>query len=366
MKKTGILIFTVIIISFSLSISANAYSDEQTESIAEEAGAKDLENQYLEEDELSGDKSINLYEKAWSIISESISENGGSVIKSFGTVLGTILLCAVMHAMKFGGEALDNAVGYISVLALSGVTYSLLYKLFVIVTASMESLIVAMTSLNPVMASLFVSGGTVAAGAAVNTGLTLFLTVLNTVCVKIILPLLQISFSLSLASAMPSGINLSSVTNLVRSTSTTLLAFVFTLLGFILYFQTAVAATGDNLATRSIKFASGVFVPVIGGMLGDATKTVLASVSVIKGTVGAAGVVIVLSIALPPFIIVAANKLMLLLCSITAKALGCDRESAMLYDLGGILNLLLALAAGAGVVCVITFAVFVKTGLTAV
>lgn len=366
MKKLLIFCTALIFLFPIFEYDAYAYSDSATESIADSAGALDISSDVLDEDELSGNKSINIFEKVIIIISDSFKENGKTVLRSFGAVLGVLILCCVMGAMKFGGsEALDNACGYISVLALSGVTYSVLYNLFIFVIASMESLTLAMSSLMPVMASLYVFGGTSAAGAASASGMTLFLTVLAAICTKVILPLLQIAFALCLVGAIPGSINLNSVSNLVRNTATTLMAFIFTLLGFTLYLQTNIASASDTFFTRSVRFASGVFVPVIGGMLGDASRTVMASVSVIKGTVGAAGVVIILSAVLPPLLAVILNKLMLLGCSIAAKALGCDKESALLYDLGGILGVLLALVAGAGAVCVIAMAVFIQTGAAA-
>jgi hypothetical protein len=98
-------------------------------------------------------------------------------------------------------------------------------------------------------------------------------------------------------------------------------------------------------------------------MLGDASRTVIASVSVIKGTVGAVGVVMILSAVLPPLLIVALHKFLLLLCSIVAKTLGCEKESGLLYDLGNVMNVLLALVCGSGAVCIIAMAVFIKAGV---
>ncbi len=363
MKKLFIAV-CVFVLFCLFTQTAFAYTDENAQSIADEAGADGIKSDYLSDDELSGDKNINVFEKAFEIIVAAFSDNGITVIKSFGAVLAVILLTCVMSAMKFGGsETLDAACGYISVLALSGVTYSVLYNLFIFVIASMEALTVAMSSLMPIMASLHVFGGTSATGAAGTAGLTLFFTVLSAICSKVLLPLLQISFALCLVGAVPASVNLSAVTNLVKNTATTLMAFIFTLLGFVLYLQTAVASASDTYVTRSIKFASGVFVPVIGNMLGDAARTVISSVSIVKGTVGAAGVVIVLSAVLPPIIAVMLNKLLLLGCGIVAKSLGCERESVFLYDLLGVTSVLMALVTGAGVICIIALAVFIKSGV---
>ena len=364
MKKGFVYILILLALISTLSFSVYAYSDDQTQSIADKAEADKLENEYLDKDEISGDKHINVFEKVIAIIRSSISENGPSLIKSFGAIMSVVLLSCVMGAMKFGNsETLDNATAYISVLAISGVTYSVFYNLFVFVIAAMESLMLTMSSLTPIMASLYIYGGSASAGAASAGSLSLFLTVLSTICTKVILPFVQIAFALCLVGAIPGSVNLSSVTNLVKNTATTVMAFIFTLLGFTLYLQTTVASANDTYLTRSVRFATGVFIPVIGSILGDASRTVIASVSIIKGTVGIAGVVMILSAVLPPLVVVVLYKLMLLLCSITARALGCERESAFLYDLGGVMGVLLALVIGAGAVCIIAMAVFIKAGV---
>jgi stage III sporulation protein AE len=362
MKKTLISVIFIIMLPLT-GLNTLAYGGETEESIADSVGTDKLESVYLTESERNGDETVNIFEKVILITVDSIKANGKGSISSFGAVIAVIILCSVLNSMKFGGsETVDAAMSYISVLALSGLTYSILYNLFIFVIAAMESLTLVMSSFIPITAALYSLGGNPASGAASSSALSLFLNILSILCTKVILPLLRTSFALALTGAMPSGINLSAVSNFVKSLTTTLLAFIFTLLGFVLYFQTAVASASDTFFTRSVKFASGVFVPVIGGMLGDAAKTVLSSVSVVKGTVGSAGVVIILAVVIPPIIAVTLNKIMLLFCSVLSKTLGCERESALLYDLGSILNVLLALVCGSGAVCLIAIAVFVKTG----
>ncbi len=340
--------------------SAFAFSESQ-QSLADQAGVGDIQGEYIEEAEVNGEKNINIFQKALQILGDFFTENGTGVFKSFGAILSCLVLCCLLGAMKFGeSQALDSACGYASALALAGVSYSVLYNLFVFVIAAMESLSAVMGSLLPVMGSLYVFGGNAATGAASASGFSLFLSLLSVVCTKVLLPLLRLGFVFALAGALPEGANLSSVNNLVRNTATTLMAFLFTLLGFALYLQTSIAAASDSFAARSVKFAGGVFVPVIGGILGDAARSVAASVAVIKGSVGGAGVVLVLSAVLPPVLAVLLYKLVFLCCSAAAKALGCENEARLLQDLSGLLGVLLALVIGAGVVCIIGLAVFIN------
>ncbi len=361
MKK---ILCVIIFVVFLLPVGvcpALAYSDSETESLAEAAGADEISNELLDKDELSGDKNINLFEKVAHIVVMTFNQNGNYVLRSFGSILGVLVLCCIMRAMKFGeSPVLDNAGAYISVLALSGVTYSVIYNLFVLTIASMESLNLAVSALVPTMGALYVFGGCSATGAASASALSLFLSVLSIICTKVILPFTRVSFALSLSGALPNSVNLTAVTNLIKNCGTMLLTFIFSMLGFVMVIQTSVAAASDTFVTRSVKFASGTFVPIIGNMLGEASRTVIASVSLIKGTVGASGTVIILSAVLPTIITVTLHKLALLVCGIIAKSLGCENESTLLYDLGGILNILLALVIGAGTVALIAMAVFLK------
>ena len=347
-------------------INVSAYEDEKTNSMADSVGATEIDSQYLDKDELSGDKNINVFQKLLDIITDSLKDNGWSVVKSFGQVFSAVILCSVMQAMKFGdNNALSGATAYISIILLSGVTYSVLYNLFIFAIAALETLSTTMAAFMPVMASLYAMSGATASAASSASGLAVFLTTLSLICTKVILPLLQISFALCLSGAIPNGINLSSVTTLVKNTATTLMGFAFTLMGFVLYLQTAVAVAGDNFFHRSVRFASGVFIPVIGNMLGEASRTVISSVSVIKSTVGAAGTVVILSLVLPPFLSAVLHRFMLSLAAVLAKSLGCEKEGAFLSELCGVTGVLMALIGGATVVCLIAMATFIRVGVSA-
>lgn len=362
MKRFLIVCALFLLISVHFSLNARAYGNETEQSIAENAGALDLESDYLTQAQISGDEGVNIFERALTIIYDAFTDGKSTCLASFGALLAVVILSSILNALKFDNDNLEAALSYISVLAISGVAYSILYKLFVVVIASMEALTLATSSLLPIMASLHVFGGTVATGAASSAGIATFLTLLSNLCTRVLMPLLRISFALCLSGAMPSCVNLSSLTSLIKNTLTSLTAFLFSLMSFALYLQSSVASASDSFLMRSVKFATGVFVPVIGGVLGDATRTVAASVSVVKGSVGAVGIVMVLSAVLPPLITVAMHKLLLLGCAITAKTLSCERESMFLYELCGMLNVLLALVAGACVVSIIFFAILIKSG----
>lgn len=339
---------------------------EDAESIADHAGVDTLSHPAVTEEELSGDTQIVLWDKLGALFEENAGDAFGEAAGNFAALLGVLVLCSLMHALKAltPSGAMENACSFVTALAVSGVSYALLSDLFTRTGQALTAFAEFLASLLPVSASLLVSGGNTSAAAASSAGFSLFLSAVSLICSAVLFPFLQVSFSACFASALPGTVDLSPIGNLVRNTAGLLLLFLFSLLGFMLTMQTAISAAADSFLFRTVRFASGILIPVVGNILGDAARTVAGSVSVIKSTVGGVGTVVTLAILLPPFLQLLFHRLMLALCAALAKLLGCEREGQLLSDLGGTLNILLGLLAGTEVIALLYIAAFIKTGVS--
>lgn len=366
MRKLIKVLVVCLFLSLFSGFECLAFETSCENEIAELAGMDNISTDVLTAEELSGDSEINLFGKILSFLADAFKTGTVSALQSFALIMTVIVLSSVFSAFKWTtvNPSLHIAYEFVSVLALSGVTFSIFTGVFDFVQRALEALNNFMVSLLPVVSSLYVFGGNPAASAASNSALLLFFSLISTISAKFLMPFLQIAFALCLASALPGTVNLSSVSTLVKNTTTTVLAFIFSLFGFMMYLQTTIAAAADNYTYRTVRFASGVFVPVIGSILGDATRTVFGSIGVIKSTAGAIGITVILSIVIPPIVLVVFYKLALLGSAILSRVLGCERESHFLYELNGILNVLMALVVGSAVVLIIAIAVFIKTGVS--
>lgn len=359
MKKA---LFAVMISAVLLALPLCARAAKTpAESVAEQAGVEELENEFVSGEELRGTQSVNLFEKLLQIIKLSFSDAGGFAA-GFARLLAALVFCGLMSALGGTGSA-EKTWSWFSLLLLSAAAYSAVYSLCVYVTAHMEELNLAVSSFLPVSASLYALGGNPGAAAASGNALLLFLTVLQTVCTRVILPLVRVCFALGLASAFPGGADVSPFGNAIKSAASAVLAFLFAMLGFALYANTAVAASADSLAYRGIRFASGAFIPVIGGSLGEASRTAIAAVSAVKGIAGAASATAVLAAVIPPVAAAFLHRIAFSLCAAAANSLGCTAEGRFLSALSGLTGVLTALAAGAGTVCLIAIAVFMRTAV---
>lgn len=369
MKRSVNAIVAALIIFFMLG-GLKAYAAEYSQpedqdiigEIEEAAGTDDISTPQGYKD----DGKKDLFSSSLEIINENVSKIFGNVGKAFFSLLSIIILSSLLHSVKklSSSSMLETAVDLVSVLAMAGITFSVLKTVFETAKDSLLALSSFLASLLPVTASLLTMSGNVSSATTSTSLMLLFNSLLTTAANNFLLPMLQISFALSLVSALPYGVSLQSITSLVKNAATTVLAFGFTMFSAILYFQNSIAASADNLAYRGIRFASGVFIPVIGSIVGDASRTVNAAIGTVKSSVGYTGVAVLFFLIIPPVVTVILYKLAVLFAAIIARMLGCERESRMLYDINSILSVLMSVMIGVSAVFLISVALFIKTGVS--
>lgn len=298
------------------------------------------------------------------IVVSSVKGAYQNVLRFFCTLLCAVLLSALLAAFaSVNGGAPGTAYSLVSVIAISGTAFSGLSGLFEYVALSITRLCEYMTALIPVTASLCVAGGNSFTGIAASSSLMLFLTLAQRFSAFYLFPLFKTGFAVSVAGSLPGSADLRPAAGFLKSALTFLLTLTFTLFGAVMYFQTVIGAAADNCAFRTVKFAAGAFIPVIGTMIGDAARTVTTAVGTVKAAVGGAGLVAVAAITLPAVIMTAAYKLCVLAAAAFAKMLGLEKGAGMLYDINGLLGLLLALLAGTAVIFTIAVALFIRIGV---
>ena len=353
MKKTAFIAIFLLFLLLPLRVSADEASLE--ERIEAETGADEL---------LDGGTSVPLGEKVFGVIRNAFSSFVGDGLHYYCLLMSLILLLSVAASFKWtSGKVISDVYEYISVLVLAGCIFTSLSKVFAYSASSINRLCLYMSSFIPVTASLYTLGGSVSAGVASSSALILFLSFSERFSGSFLLPLLRMGFAASVIPALPGSVNMRSVSGFLKNALTTLLAFVFTTFGVVMYFQTVITASADNYAFRTVKFASGVFIPVIGSIVGDAARTVTAAASVVKASVGGVGLVAILSLTLPPIIYVFMFKIFTLLAAMASRLLGLEKESNLLYDVNGFLSVLVSLLIGTAVIFIIAVAMFIRIGV---
>ena len=287
----------------------------------------------------------------------------GSNLSLLATVSGILVLSAMLRHLK-GGAALSEGTGkalsFCATLSLCVVIVSLQRMRFFELSDFFTVLKNLAVGLLPLMGTLYAMGGNVAAAVANHGVMSVFLSVLETVISHTALPVAGICLCLGLLDALSSKINLRSLTVLIKRTYTWCFSLLMLLLCGVLGLQTTLAKGSDGLAMRTVRFAAGSFLPVVGGSVSEALRTVAGSVGFLRSVAGTAAVLVLLFAFLPVFLSVLLNRIVFLLGGALAKMLGCDGEERLLSELASVYGYFLAVIASLFVTVTFSLTLFAR------
>ena len=218
-----------------------------------------------------------------------------------------------------------------------------------------------MKGILPVMTGIYAMSGNITAASVNSTWLMLLLTFLETLTESLLMPLLCTCtgfIAVTTLSRFTGAPDMSGVSGELKKALTFLLAAAGTVFTTVMAHQTALAKSADSVALRSLKFASGNMIPVIGGALGEAADGYLAGVSLIRSASGTLAAAAVISYVLPALLKIAVLRAGLSAVAAGAEIMGRGKEAAVVREAGEVLGIAVALICTASVLSVIAVGVF--------
>ena len=280
------------------------------------------------------------------------------LLRLLTTTLGILLLSATLVAMQ--GTLRDagtaRMLSFVSSLALLSAIAAEGYS-GIETTVSYLSLLNDLTAASiPLLGVLYTLGGNVTVAAASSGGLTVYMTVLENLVGRTIVPFCSICLAFAWLGASDCGLRLGSLLATLKKNYTTLLSFLMMLLLTMLTSQSVLGAKADTLAMRSVKFAAGSILPVVGGSVGELLRTVSAGVGYLRGSIGICGILLLILTLLPTLVRLLLLRGVWQLSASVAELLGCDREKRLLDELSSINGYLAAAVAICSSVLLISMA----------
>ncbi|MBR6530455.1 MAG: hypothetical protein IKT43_03470 [Clostridia bacterium] len=369
MKKTGLVFLLALLIAVFFAVPCAA--SELLEDLFESADLGELEDvlpadlPYRDEvlEKLQSEEGLsdyNLFGALAPSFFASVKESFFSEVRLFATVFCLLLLSAFFSAMRqaFFRDSVGDVVDFLSVLVLAGTAFSALYTTFTKVRQTLFVMSSFLVSMLPVTTAVYSLSGGVATAGAQSTFFLGALTVLDAICMQLLVPLFSASFALSAANAV-SGVDLGPLARFLRRTVSLLLSVLFLVLLSALGVQSLLCASADSLTLRSARFAAANFIPAIGGMFSESAKTVFSALSVLRSSVGALGAFSLLWIMLSPLVAVFSRRIVFSLLSAFCAAFSLPRESAFLSECEETLGLLSAIVLSVGAFFLIGFGIFI-------
>ena len=258
-------------------------------------------------------------------------------------------LCAIMRFLSLG--CVFSSVGYV------------FYSHFERLEEFFSQIALFVNGMIPVTASIWALGGNVTTATAGSATLYCFLTVFEKLWATSALPVFSVLLMLGFCDTLCTELKTGRVVGTVKRIYGFFLGFSMTVLLSSLAAQTTLTAVADSVSARAGRLVSSTVIPIVGGNLGEALRTVASSVRYLKSIFGIGGIIIIALVTLPMAISLLLTRFVFGISSTFADILGCSEESKLLASFSEAYGCVLAVVAGSGMTFVLSFCIFMKTAV---
>ena len=287
----------------------------------------------------------------------------GTSVRLFATLCGVALAAAVLGSVRelAAPRGLGGAITLIINAAAAVAAVGTQYVSFEAISAYFERQRLIMSALLPLMGVLYAMGGNSGGAALNNSTVLLWLELIGLFTTAVLMPAVSVMTALAVAGAFLPGVRTSGLSKFIGKSVGTILGLAAVLLGTALGAQSVLTASGDRLGFRTAKFVAGSMIPVVGSTVGDSLRTLAASVSMLRSTVGTAGIVVLVLLLLPTLVSLLLSRLAFLASAGVADMLGVGTAGQLYREMSSVYGLLTAAAALSALIFVFALTVFALT-----
>ena len=269
------------------------------------------------------------------------------------SILLVVLLCSLVGGFQKTAGASPRFLTMAGTLAIAALTAGSLDSLMGSGAAAMEQMNTFSKALLPTLAAVSALSGGVAGATLRQLATVFFADLLLEVIHGLLMPMVYLYAGTLAAGGSLSDRRLLSVAEMIRSVCVWLLTTALLLFTLYLTVSGIFAGAVDSARVRVAKTAISGVVPVVGGIIAEASETVLAGASV-KGTIGVFGLLGVLALCAYPFLQLGIQYLLYQLTRFLASVIGSPELCAVIKGLGGAFGLILGMVGSCALVLLIS------------
>lgn len=278
-------------------------------------------------------------------------------------VLLVVLLCGVVDGFRQGTAATGiNLTPMAGALSVTLLTAGSLDSLMGLGAETIDAISAFSKALLPTLAAATAASGAIGTATLQQVSTVFFVDLLLELIHGLLLPLVYLYIGILTAGAMLSDGRLTGIAEGMKKVIVWLLSAA--LLAFTIYLSIVrvIAGSADSAAVKVTKAAISGAVPVVGGILSEATETVLAGAGMLKGAIGIFGTLAVLAICAYPFLQLGIQYLLYKLAAFLAGTMGPAGLCKLIDGLGGAFGLVLGMTGA----CALLLLVSVLSSVAAV
>ncbi len=289
-------------------------------------------------------------DEAWDVIKEQL---GGTVL-----LLLVVMLCGIiddcLEATENKGVA--NYVPMAGALVITLIAAGNIESLIGLGIETVEMLDVFSKALLPTLAAAVAATGGVISAGVKQISTVFFANILISLIHGVLLQMVYVYITIAAADAMMPGQRLKQIGEALKKGITWVLAGGLILFTSYLSISGAITGSADTLTVQLTKSAISTAVPVVGGIISDATGSVLAGAGVLKNAVGIFGMLVVIATCLLPFLHLAVQYLLYKFTAYLAGTIGNLQLVGLIESLGSAFGLVLGMTGSCALLLLISIA----------
>jgi stage III sporulation protein AE len=284
----------------------------------------------------------------------------GEGLRAALAVVAVAALCAVAGSVA-EGQAL-RYVQIAGVLSIAALTITGFHGVMASGREAIAQMNLYSKALLPVLAAASAAAGSPASAFFRHAGTVLAADLLITLYDRLLIPLLYIYAALATFNAALPHDMVKRLAGLIKWAVTGILTVSLILFTAYLAIGGAITGSADAVSVKAAKTALGGMVPVVGGIIADASETLLLGGAVIKNAIGIFGLLVVLGIALQPCLSLAVRAVCLKLGAALAGTLSGEGLAGYVDSLSGLYSMMLGLLSASAFILIISVVSTIMAG----
>lgn len=327
-----------------------AVEEELPETAREISGALKVDGSYDTE---------NALERLWHSFADSVKGELGQNLKTAASLIAIAMLCALSGSLCSGKPLKE----YINIAGCCAAAVSLLGSVDSIVGQTVSALNQLSDYSKAALPAIFTAAaacGAVGSASAKYAATCLALDVLMSLSQKLIIPLVYSYLALAVAGSVFPNSLLSNTAKLTKWMAVTVMTAMTIAFSAYIGMTGLVAGSIDATAIKTARTVISTSLPVVGGIISDASGAVLSAASVIKNSAGVFGLIAVCALCAGPFAVLSVRMLVLKAAAAASDMVPNSRLSGLISSVSAAMGLLLGLLGCCGIMLFISITAGIK------
>lgn len=212
----------------------------------------------------------------------------------------------------------------------------------------------------PVMTAALAAQGGSSTSAALYAGTVVLDSLLSIMIAKVILPMLYAYIAIGIASAAVNGPILDDMLSFMKWAITWMLKITIYVFTGYMGITGVISGTTDAAALKATKLTISGMVPVVGGVISDASETVLVGAAIVKNSVGIYGLLVILTMWMIPFLKLGIQYLALKITEGIVSLYSDKQTTSVVKHFSSAMGFLLAMISTVSLLFLISVVCFMK------